>query len=230
MRALFVQFQHLDQQLAHQAQARDAALAALSERDALRVLKATVAGLVTQLKQERAKSSELQWALEEVEVLLHALHDQEQDGPNDPLAARELAQLQKQRAQLEEQALQQLEYIAELDQTLAHTERRYHARQAAWTQHEPVVQEQADQLTQTIEALQSARERVAQHLPTAMHTLYDDLQRRHRGSAFAAITNRQCSVCHARLPAAVFDMLADLDALVRCPRCGRVVYLEEVER
>ncbi len=226
MRAQFVQLQHLDQQLARQVQARDAALVVLGERDRLAALKTTTDRLVAQLKQERGRSSDLQWALEEIELRLHALHEQEHDGPNDPLAARELALLAKQRTQLEERVLQQLEYIAEQERSLAQVEHEYAERQTAWAQREPVIQAQLEQLAQKIDALHAERERIAQQLSGSARAQYDDLQRRHRGTAFAPILNRQCSMCHARLPAAVFDMLADPAALVRCPRCGRVVYLE----
>jgi len=226
MRTQFVQLQHFDQQLAQHLQARDAALAELSERDLFLALKASADRLVAQLKHERAHSSDLQWALEEIELRLRSLQEQEQDGPNDPLAARELALLVKQRAQLEEQVLQQLEYIAELEHTLAQADRDHHERQAAWAQREPHVQARLEELAQTIEALHGERARTAQQLSARARVQYDDLQRRHRGTALAPIHNRQCSVCYARLSAAVFDMLADPDALVRCPRCGRVVYLE----
>jgi chromosome segregation ATPase len=227
MRLQFVQLQMLDQQLAQQVQARDAALTALGERDVLQVLKTTVDRLVAQLKEERATSSDLQWALEEIELRLRALHEQEYDGPGDPLAARELALLDKQRTQLEEQVLLQLEYIAELEHTLAQTDHQYAERQAAWAQREPDLQTQLEHIGQTIEALHAEREHVAQQLSPRARAQYDDLQRRHRGTAFAFIHNRQCSMCHARLPAAVFDMLADPAALVRCPRCGRVVYVAD---
>jgi hypothetical protein len=227
MRSQFVQLQLLDRQLAQQVQALHDALAALGERDVLQALKTTADRLVAQLKQERAKSSDLQWDLEEIELRLRVLHEQERDGPGDPLAARELVLLNKQRTQLEEHVLQQLEYIAELEHTLAQTDHEYAERQAAWAQREPDVQARLEQLAQTMDALHAERERIAQQLSPRARAQYDDLQRRHRGTALASIHNRQCSICHARLPAAVFDMLADPTALVRCPRCGRVVYNEE---
>lgn len=226
MRTQFVQLQHWDQQLAHHVQARDAMLVEWSERDLLVAIKATADLLVAQLKQERARSSDLQWALEEIELRLRSLQDQEQDGPTDPLAARELVLLVKQRAQLEEQVLQQLEHIAEQEHMLAQADRDHDERRAAWMQREPDLQARLEQLAHTIEALHAERERIAQQLPARARVQYDDLQRRHRGTAFSPIRNRQCSACYARLPGAVFDMLADPVALVRCPRCGRVVYLE----
>jgi predicted nucleic acid-binding Zn-ribbon protein len=230
MRALlFAQLQEIDQQLARRVREREEVLAALGEHAVLRAMQEQTNSLVGRLKQERATSSDLQWDLEETEVRLRALNDQERDGPSDPLVARELAILHKQRATQEEQVLHQFERIAELEEALHQAEQQYAERGAAWAQHEPEIQARLDQLGQEIETLQTDRERVASQLPGSLLTQYDDLQRRHRGTALSAIHNRQCSVCHARLPAAVFDILNDPAALVRCPRCGRVVYLERIE-
>ena len=228
MRAqLFAKLQEIDQQLAERLRERDEALAALGERDVLRALQNETGQLVGRLKHERAINSDLQWELEEVEVRLRALNEQERDGPSDPLVARELALLQKQRTQLEEQVLDQLERISELEAALQQAEEMYAVKVAEWAQREPEIQARLDQLGHVIEALQAERERLTSQFPGNFLAQYDDLQRRHRGTALAPIRNRQCSVCHARLPAAVFDMLADPAALVRCPRCGRVVYLEQ---
>lgn len=229
MRVQFVQLQQLDQQLAQRLGERDAVWTAFGERAALRELALSNHELVGQLKQERATSSDLQWALEEIEMRLRALHVQEHDGPGDPLAARELALLHKQRAEHEEQVLHQLERIAALEHTLQQAEDEYAERYAAWTQREAELGAQLEQIGQAIDTLHAERDRIAQQQLGSMLAQYDDLQRRHRGTALAPIRNRQCSVCYARLSAAVFDMLADPAALVRCPRCGRVVYSPNVE-
>ena len=229
MRAQFVQLQNLDQQLAQRLQERAAVWAAFGERDALRALAQSNHELVGQLKQERATSSDLQWELEEIEMRLRALHVQEHDGPGDPLAARELALLHKQRAEREEQVLHQLDRIAALERTLQQAEGDYAEHHSAWTQREPKLAAQLEQIGQEIDTLHAERERIAQQQSPSLLAQYDDLQRRHRGTALAPIRNRQCTACYARLPAAVFDMLADPATLVRCPRCGRVVYVADVE-
>jgi hypothetical protein len=230
MRAQFVQLQNLDQQLTQRLQERDAVWAAFGERDVLHALAASNHELVGQLKQERATSSDLQWELEEIELRLRALHAQEHDGPGDPLAARELALLHKQRGERETEVLHQLDRIAALERTLQQAESDYAERHAAWAQREPTLAAQLEQIGQAIDTLHAERQRIAQQQSPSMLAQYDDLQRRHRGVALAPIRNHQCSICYARLPAAVFDMLVDPAALVRCPRCGRVVYIEEAER
>jgi predicted nucleic acid-binding Zn-ribbon protein len=224
---IFVQLQAIDQQLQAYASGRDSLLTEFKEHDALRLLREQRRKMVSQLKHERERSSDLQWELADLERRLSTLEEQEQEGPSDPLVARELVVLRESRLRLEEQVLQQLERIAELQAQCNDLDREYTERAQAWSIREPDLQMQLDQLQHEIEVLQTRRQALAQQLPTGEIQIYDDLQRRHRGTAFARIRNRQCSICYARLPSAVFDMLANLDTLVRCPRCGRVLYLEE---
>lgn len=227
---IFTHLQAIDQQLAQLVRERDTLLAALGERNVVQALRETRRSLTSTLRQERGNNSDLQWELEDVELRLQALIDQEHDGPTDPLVARELVLLRERRAQLEEQVLRQLERIGELEQQLATAEYEVEQASAAWAEREPALQAAIDQLGNDLEQLQIRRQQIAERLSRGALELYDDLQRRHRGTALAPIRNRQCGVCRARLPAAVFDMLNTPDPLVRCPRCGRVLYLPEEQQ
>lgn len=220
----FTQLQTIDQQLSALARERDELLSLLSERMAVQDLRNARRDLSSVLKLERAQNSDLHWELEEVELRLRALDDQEREGPTDPLVARELVLLRERRAYLEEQVLRQFERIAELEEELVKAEHAFDQATASWATREPQLQTQLDQIGRDLEALQTRRQQLALQLPPGALDLYDDLQRRHRGTALAPIRNRQCSACRARLPAAVFDLLNTPDPLVRCPRCGRVLY------
>ena len=226
---LFTQLQGIDQQLTRLLRERHEALAQFAEHDTLRDLRETCRSLISTLKLERAHSSDLQWELDEVELRLRTLAEQEGDGPTDPLVARELVVLRERRVQLEERVLRQLERISELEQELATAEQTVKQIAAAWAEREPQLQEQIDQLGNALETLQIQRQQIAGRLDRGALELYDDLQRRHRGTALAPIRNRQCGVCRARLPGAVFDLLSGPDPLVRCPRCGRVLYIPKQE-
>ena len=221
---LFTQLQAIEQQLADLARERDALLEQFAARDAMRGLRETARNMASTLRLERAHSSDLQWELDELEHRLSSLIDLERDGPSDPLIARELVLLRERRFQLEEQVLAQLEQIEQREAQLEQAEKDATAAAAAWAAREPVLQSELDTLGRRLEALQTERQALAARLPAGAIALYDDLQRRHRGTALAAIRNRQCAMCRARLPAAVFDLLNSPDPLVRCPRCGRVLY------
>jgi predicted nucleic acid-binding Zn-ribbon protein len=222
----YAQLQAIDQHLQQLARERDDVLMGFAARNDLRDLRDHRRTLASTLKQERARNSDLQWELEEVEVRLRALHDADRDGPTDPLVARELALLRERRTQLEEHVLQQLERVAELERNLVDADAQVEQAAAAWAEREPQLQADLDRLGHALEAEQVRRQQLVAQLPPAAIDLYDDLQRRHRGTALAPIRNRQCSACRARLPAAVFDLLTAPDPLVRCPRCGRVLYTQ----
>ena len=226
---IFTQLQIIDQQLAALVRERDEVLVKFVERDQLRDLREARRSLASTLKHERATSSDLQWELEDVELRLRTVEDTERDGPSDPLAARELAILRERTAQLEEQVLRQFERIAEIEQQLVQHEQTIERQAQAWGEHEPLLQSQIERLGHALEALQIQRQQVAAQLQPNALELYDDLQRRHRGTALAPIRNHQCAACRARLPAAVFDLLTTPDPIVRCPRCGRVLYTNESE-
>jgi uncharacterized protein len=220
---VFAELQALDQQLARLVHERDTLLGGFSERDRLRDLRESRRAISSTLKSERAHNTDLHWELEEIEIRLSTLEDTEREGPSDPLVARELTQLRARRAQLEEHVLRQMERVAELEAQLQAVEQEVEVAAAAWAEREPQLQVDLEIAGHVLESLQAERERVATRLTPDALALYDDLQRRHRGTSIAPVRNRQCGACRARLPGAVFDMLAAPDPLVRCPRCGRVL-------
>lgn len=224
---LFTQLQALDQQLAELARERAGLLRQLDQRDAARALRDVARTMASTLRLERAQSSDLQWELDDLERRLGSLVELEREGPSDPLVARELVLLRERRSQLEELVLAQLERIASREVQLGDAEHTAGEAAAAWAEREPELQAGIDALGHTTETLQTERQTLAARLPGGAIRLYDDLQRRHRGTALAPIRNRQCAMCRARLPAAVFDLLNTPDPLVRCPRCGRVLYLPD---
>ena len=220
---LFAKLQLLDRRLAALAQTSEALTEQLKEGEAVRALYELRRDRSSRLKQERARASDLQWELDEIEARLRELAVQEGEGPSDPLVARELAMLREQRNQLEDQALEQMERVETLVHELTDADMAWHERSAAWAQREPELRQEWDRLTEAVEALQHERRGLRARLAPEALVLYDELQRRYRGTAIAAVRNRQCGACRARLSAAVFDLLAGPDPLVRCPRCGRVL-------
>jgi hypothetical protein len=177
----------------------------------------------SQLKHERGRATDLQWELDEIETRLRELGAQEHEGPSDPLVARELAVLRERRSQFEDRTLEQMERVDLAVSALASADTEWLARSEAWAAREPELRRESETLVETLEAHQTERQRLLAQLPSGAAALYDDLQRRYQGTAIASIRNRQCAACRARLPDAVFDLLAGPDPLVRCPRCGRVL-------
>jgi predicted nucleic acid-binding Zn-ribbon protein len=220
---LYTQLQLLDQRLAALSQTARALAEQLGEGDAVRELYELRRERSSQLKHERGRASDLQWELDEIEARLRELGAQEREGPSDPLVARELAILRDRRGQIEDQALAQMERVDQAVSELTDADTTWRERSAAWAAREPELLRQWEAIAESLEARQSERQTLLAQLPAGAAALYDDLQRRYQGTAIASIRNRHCAACRARLPDAVFDLLAGPDPLVRCPRCGRVL-------
>jgi predicted nucleic acid-binding Zn-ribbon protein len=220
---LFAKLQLLDQRLAALSQTSEALTEQLKDGEAVHALYALRRDRSSRLKHERGRASDLQWELDEIEARLRELAAQEGEGPSDPLVARELAMLREQRNHFEDQALEQMERVETLVHELTDADIAWQQHSAAWAEREPGLRQEWDRLTETVAALRNERQGLRARLAPEALALYDDLQRRHRGTAIAAVRNRQCGACRARLSAAVFDLLAGPDPLVRCPRCGRVL-------
>jgi predicted nucleic acid-binding Zn-ribbon protein len=224
MRAqLYAQLQRLDHRFVEMRQHLATLEAELQEGQAVRELYERRRDVSGRLKHERGHATDLQWELDEVETRLRELMAQEHEGPSDPLVARELAVLREQRNQLEDQALAQMERVEHLVGELTDADRIWHERSAQWATREPLARRELEEVMESLEALQNEREAVQSRLAPDALAVYDDLQRRHRGSAITVVRNRACGACRARLSAAVFDLLAGPDPLVRCPRCTRVL-------
>lgn len=124
---LFSRLRSIEQQLRTLQRERDALLGTFSASDGVATLRAERRALIRTLKEERARYIDLEWELDEAALRIKALAEQDRAGPTDLLVVRELVALRKRAAQLEEQALWQLERIGELeahlklaDATIAH--------------------------------------------------------------------------------------------------------------
>ncbi len=80
-----------------------------------------------QLKTTNAALHELAWEIEEVEQRLRELFAQ-REGPTDILAEREINELQRRQAELEDEMLHQMLRADELAAQVAHVQRELHQR------------------------------------------------------------------------------------------------------
>ncbi len=220
---IYAQLQLLDGQLSALSGTRRAVAEQLREGERLKELAQQRHQSSGELKRARERASDLHWDLEETEVRMRELQLQNGDGPSDPLVARELAMLRERVSRLEEQVLLQMERVEEVAQASKNIDHVWQERSAAWLEQEPGLRAEWERITRSSDVIQHDRALLAGRLPPAALVLYEDLQRRYRGTAIAPIRNRRCGVCHARLSGGVFDLLAGADPLVRCPRCGRVL-------
>ena len=100
---------------------------------------------ISQLKGVRGALSDMAWELEELERRLDELQAQ-REGPDDPLAERELASMRGRRAALEEQLLAIMLQADQLAAEIAAEERALAEVSRAWAAHESELRAERDQL------------------------------------------------------------------------------------
>lgn len=100
---------------------------------------------ISQLKGVRGALSDMAWELEELERRLDELQAQ-REGPDDPLAERELASLRGRRAVLEEHLLAIMLQADQLAAEIAAEEQALAEASGAWTAHEAELRAERDQL------------------------------------------------------------------------------------
>jgi predicted nucleic acid-binding Zn-ribbon protein len=64
-------------------------------------------------------------------------------------------------------------------------------------------------------------------IDTSWLKIYDSLAAK-RGYAVAPVVKGTCRGCHMLLPPQLANTLARMESLEVCPRCGRIVYREEL--
>jgi chromosome segregation ATPase len=100
---------------------------------------------ISQLKGVRGALSDMAWELEELERRLDELQAQ-REGPDDPLAERELSSMRGRRATLEEQLLAIMLQADQLAAEIAAEEQALAEASAAWAAHEAELRAEREQL------------------------------------------------------------------------------------
>jgi predicted RNase H-like nuclease (RuvC/YqgF family) len=90
---------------------------------------------ISRLKDMRGALSDMAWEIEELEQRLRDLQAQ-REGPDDPLAEREIANIRRRRSALEEQLLTQMLQVDELAANIAAEEQLLAAASDEWAARE----------------------------------------------------------------------------------------------
>lgn len=83
-----------------------------------------------------------------------------------------------------------------------------------------------DQLLAQIQALTGQRGRLVGQVPQKDLGLYENLLNIKQGRAVARMERSICQGCRTNLPMAVQQRVRSNQALVQCPSCGRILYMD----
>ncbi|PIE74627.1 MAG: hypothetical protein CSA18_04025 [Deltaproteobacteria bacterium] len=75
--------------------------------------------------------------------------------------------------------------------------------------------------------LEQSTEEISKNLDLKVKSIYYDTLKRSGGVAIVPVVNQVCNGCFLRIPPQVQIEIKKGDELIFCPRCHRIVYLEE---
>jgi uncharacterized protein len=81
------------------------------------------------------------------------------------------------------------------------------------------------ELEAEVAQVSAGRAEIRSQIEPAWLKTYDTLSR--RGYAVSPVIKGSCQGCHMKLPPQLNNILARLESLEACPRCGRIVYRED---
>lgn len=201
--------------------AQQATIEQLHEAQAIEQLAQQRQELARRLKDERARASDLDWTLEDIEVHLRTLTAEGHEH-SDPLTAREVTALRKRQALIEDQILEQLETTEQLEREQAQIEATWLRRSGAWAELSGSVQAEAHRLATALAALDQQRQAIIATLSESDQAAFDAASGRYPDAPLSAVEDQACSACGAALSAAMLTAL-DRDHTAICQRCNRLL-------
>ncbi len=137
----------------------------------------------------------------------------------------EVQSLRQRLDRLEDQALAQLQAVEEAEAARDAAQQALDKARAAW-------QARRERDARTLAQVEAEQAQLAEQrralwdsLPAEAQALYAELRNRRRGVAVAGVREGVCLACGATLSTAVLQQARAAHTLVRCPTCGRILYV-----
>lgn len=125
----------------------------------------------------------------------------------------------------------ELKKMAELTQSsTTQTEQRaidIEQLKAQITDEEREIAAKVEQLRGEMQDSLAARDAVRSQLPEALLKDYTNIASR-KGTALALIEKATCRGCHMGIPPQLANIVARMETIEHCPRCGRMIYRKEM--
>lgn len=83
--------------------------------------------------------------------------------------------------------------------------------------------------TARLEVLKAERKELLNFDDKSVLSLYQKLQRENDGVAIVTISEGVCDGCFVEVPKSTMQQIADSEDIVKCQRCGRILYYPEAE-
>jgi predicted nucleic acid-binding Zn-ribbon protein len=138
---------------------------------------------------------------------------------------QEAESLKRHLSTLEDRLLDKMIHLEDAEQLQRQAEDQLISLEASREELHGQLFEERDRLLREVESLEGEREAAVSDITKKDLALYDDLRTRYGGRAVALVRENNCSACGMELARSVPQAISSGSDLVRCPQCGRVLYV-----
>ena len=189
----------------------------------------------TTFEEGYAKATKLQTQARDLELQIQSVQDKQKrteerlysGSVNNPKELQDMQQeiesLKNRHAQLEDQMLELMSDVEEATNAKEQAENALAEIKAQWeTEHQDLVQEQADHQKQA-EAGLTKRKQMVENIEPELFKLYDTLRQKKANRAISPLEGRSCSVCGIEQTTSIVQDARKGDQLVYCRNCRRIL-------
>ncbi|MCB9481703.1 MAG: hypothetical protein H6681_06910 [Desulfobacteraceae bacterium] len=140
---------------------------------------------------------------------------------------REVDETRKLNDEIQESLLTLLEEIEEFDSVIRDKEASIlQLKSLTESQKEEVLKKAENEAREKTELI-SKKNEISENLDPKIKEIYYDTLKKSGGVAIVPVSNQVCNGCFLRIPPQVLIEIKKANELIYCPRCHRIVYLEE---
>lgn len=147
----------------------------------------------------------------------------------------ELNTAKEQRSQIEDKTIAEMENIEKLDAELEELDAKIAERSKVRDVASAQLQQRQADVGERLAELETERAAAAEHIPSKEMDIFDNLAEMYEGEAMAPVEeisrrNREysCGVCNMQIPfEQVSALMNNLDTVVCCASCHRILYMAE---
>jgi predicted nucleic acid-binding Zn-ribbon protein len=140
---------------------------------------------------------------------------------------REIDETRKLNEEIQERLLTLLEELEQLDSDIKEKEDfLIQLKSQTESQKEEIIKKAENEAKERNELLEK-KEEISKNLEPKIKVIYYETIKKSGGVAIVPVTNQVCNGCFLRVPPQLLIEIKKANELVFCPRCHRIVYLEE---
>jgi predicted nucleic acid-binding Zn-ribbon protein len=137
----------------------------------------------------------------------------------------EIEYLKRRQANLENQQIEAMIALEESTTQLAVANEELVVIETAWKNENAELHQEYETLRKELAQLIAQRKKVLQALSEKDKNEYNSLQRLRKGIAVVIVQDGRCSACNVLLPKRDLERAAELDEIMHCSGCDRILYV-----